>query len=100
MSRHNIDQPIYGLSPNLATRRKLALFRNVQLSELAMGDNRDAVLEAAEQLLLDKGLVARGELIVMTVGEPMGQPGGTNTIKIVQVGQHLSAVTKPEHKPR
>ena len=41
MSRHNIDQPIYALSPNLATRRKLALFRNVQPFELAMGYNRD-----------------------------------------------------------
>jgi pyruvate kinase len=100
MSRHNIDQPIYGLSPNLATRRKLALFRNVQPFELAMGDNRDAVLEAAEQLLLDQGLVAQGELIVMTVGEPMGKAGGTNTIKIVRVGQHLSgAPAKSENHP-
>ncbi len=93
MSRHNIDQPIYGLTPNLATRRKLALYRNVQPFFLAQGDNRDDVLAAAEDLLLEKGLVARGELIVLTVGEPMGKPGGTNTIKIVKVGQHISAAS-------
>ena len=59
------------------------------------------MLEAAEQLLLDKGLVARGELIVLTVGEPMGKPaGGTNTIKIVKVGQHLSSATaEPNDHP-
>jgi pyruvate kinase len=32
------------------------------------------------------GLVSEGDRVVMTVGEPMGQPGGTNTLKIVSVG--------------
>jgi pyruvate kinase len=97
MSRHNIDQPIYALTPNLATRRKLALYRNVQTFNLAQGDNRDEVLAAAEELLLEKGLVLRGELIVLTVGEPMGKPGGTNTIKIVKVGQHLGSLAAAQH---
>jgi pyruvate kinase len=30
--------------------------------------------------------VTRDDLIVVTVGEPMGQAGGTNTLKIVRVG--------------
>jgi len=32
--------------------------------------------------------VQRGDFIVLTVGEPMGQAGGTNTLKIVRVGMH------------
>jgi pyruvate kinase len=88
MSRHNIDLPIYGLTPIVATQRRLALFRNVRPFELEMGDNRDAVLKAAEELLLAKGVVQRGDLIVITIGEPMGQPGGTNTLKIIRVGQN------------
>jgi pyruvate kinase len=87
MSRHNIDLPIYGLTPNLATRRKLALFRNVQPFELEQSRSSEAVLKAAEALLLSKGAVEKGDLIVLTVGEPMGQPGGTNALKIVRVGQ-------------
>jgi len=87
MSRHNIDLPIYALTPNIATLRRLALFRNVQPFELQQHDNRDTVLNAAEDLLLERGVVERGELIVLTVGEPMGQAGGTNTLKIVKVGQ-------------
>ena len=55
---------------------------------LPMSNDRDGTLSAAERLLLDKGLVKRGELIVLTIGEPMGQPGGTNTLKIVRVGEH------------
>ena len=33
-------------------------------------------------------VVQDGDLIVLTVGEPMGQAGGTNTLKIVRVGEH------------
>ena len=85
MSRHNIDLPIFALSPNLSTRRKLSLFRNVQPLELAMGMDRDEVLKAAENLLTERGFVKAGELVVLTVGEPMGQPGGTNTLIIVKI---------------
>jgi pyruvate kinase len=28
-------------------------------------------------------------MVVLTVGEPMGQAGGTNTLKIVRVGDHF-----------
>ncbi len=49
-----------------------------------------AVLLAAEALLVAKGEVKAGDSIVLTIGEPMGKPGGTNTMKIVRVGEHRS----------
>jgi pyruvate kinase len=88
MSRHDVDIPIYALTPSVATARRLALYRNVRPLHFPTLAERDASLAAAEQLLLDKGVVRRGDLIVMTVGEPMGQAGGTNTLKIVRVGEH------------
>jgi pyruvate kinase len=88
MSRHDVDIPIYALTPSAATARRLALYRNVRPLHFAAGADRDAALAAAERLLLDKGVVQRGDLIVLTVGEPMGQAGGTNTLKIVRVGEH------------
>ena len=48
------------------------------------------VLQAAEDLLVAKGQVQNGDLIVLTIGEPMGKSGGTNTMKIVKVGEHRS----------
>jgi pyruvate kinase len=89
MSRHDVDIPIFALTQSVATQRRLALYRNVQPLHLAMTNDRDATLSAAERLLLDLGHVKRGDLIVLTVGEPMGQPGGTNTLKIVRVGEHI-----------
>jgi pyruvate kinase len=87
MSRHDVDIPIYALTPNVATARRLALYRNVRPLHLPKMDDRDVSLAAAERLLLDKGCVKRGDLIVLTVGEPMGQAGGTNALKIVRVGE-------------
>ena len=88
MSRHDVDVPIYALTPIAATARRLALYRNVSPLHFTAVADRDAALASAERMLLDKGVVKRGDLIVMTVGEPMGQAGGTNTLKIVRVGEH------------
>jgi len=33
-------------------------------------------------------VVKEGDLIVLTIGEPIGKPGGTNTMKIVRIGEH------------
>lgn len=90
MSRHDVDVPIFALTPRLATQRKLSLFRNVRAFELGEAFDRDAALAEAVQLLLRKGVVASGDLIVITIGEPMGQAGGTNTMKIVKVGELLN----------
>jgi len=88
MSRHDVDVPIYALTPSVSTQRRLSLFRNVHPVFLPKSDDRDAALRLAEQILLKQGVVNRGDLIVLTIGEPMGQPGGTNTLKIVRVGEH------------
>jgi len=34
------------------------------------------------------GLVKNGDLVVITVGEPVGKSGGTNNLKIVRIGSH------------
>ena len=88
MSRHNCGCPIYALTPEVASQRKMALYRNVRPLYFEHGEDRDAVLLAAEDLLVASGRVQHGDLIVLTNGEPMGKSGGTNTMKIVRVGEH------------
>ncbi len=88
ISRHNCGCPIFALTPEVASQRKMALYRNVRPLYLEQSSDRDQVLRAAEDLLLEKGQVQRGDLIVLTIGEPMGKSGGTNAMKIVRVGEH------------
>ena len=90
MSRHNCGCPIFALTPKVATQRKMALYRNVRPLFLEQTSDRDNVLIAAEELLVARGQVKTGDLIVLTIGEPMGKSGGTNTMKIVKVGEHRS----------
>jgi pyruvate kinase len=45
------------------------------------------MLQEAEDNLVTAGVVGKGDLIVVTFGEPIGTSGGTNTMKIVKVGE-------------
>ncbi|MBC3880825.1 pyruvate kinase [Undibacterium sp. LX40W] len=87
MSRQSIDVPLFALTPSVATQRKAALYRNVQTFKLPYSADRDFVLKEAENLLVAKGAVKKGDLIVATWGEQMGKVGGTNAMRIVKVGE-------------
>src|SRR3954466_13371951 len=88
MSRLNSGVPIYALTAQTSTRYKCALFRDVfPLMVKYVGHDRDNLLQEAEDRLVAAGLVKKGDLIVVTFGEPIGSPGGTNPIKIVKVGE-------------
>jgi pyruvate kinase len=89
MSRLNAGVPIYALTQDVRTRYKVSLFRGVFPVMMSQsGQDRDAVLLNAEEALIAAGAVEPGDLIVLTIGEPIGKPGGTNTLKIVKVGEH------------
>jgi pyruvate kinase len=87
MSRHSIDTPIYALTPIVTTQRKVALYRNVRAYHLLQAGDSAAVRKQAEDLMVAQGIVKKGDMIVVTWGEPMGQVGGTNALKIVRVGE-------------
>jgi pyruvate kinase len=89
MSRLETGVPIYALSPVVETRRRVTMFRGVypvRFSEESHDAER--VLNDAEDELLRRGAVQMGDLIVLTIGEPIGKAGGTNTMKVVRVGEH------------
>jgi pyruvate kinase len=88
ISRLNSGVPVYALTPEVSTRYRMSLFRGVfPLMLQYLGDNRDTLLRLAEEKLLEVGAVQPGDLAVITFGEPIGKSGGTNTMKIVRVGE-------------
>ncbi|QNP50562.1 pyruvate kinase [Diaphorobacter aerolatus] len=82
MSRHRIHIPIYALTPKVATQRKMAMYRNVRPLLMDTSADRDTALDQAENHLKLRNIVQQGDLYVITCGEPMGAPGGTNMLKI------------------
>lgn len=87
MSRQNASIPIYAMTRNAKSARRICLVRgvapiNFDITELqTSGINRGAV-----ESLKAHGLVEDGELIIITRGDG-SEVGGTNTMKIVRVGQ-------------
>src|SRR3984885_8851593 len=86
MSRHWTHVPIFALTPRVGSERTMALYRNVTSLHLDTNTDRDTALHQALEVVVSKGYAARGDMVVLTVGEPMGQAGGTNAMKIVRVG--------------
>lgn len=87
MSRRSSRVPIFALSPQEDTLSKMTLFRGVYPIEFGQGlTDPELILDQAEDELLKRGAVRDGDLILMTIGEPVGKAGGTNTMKIVKVG--------------
>jgi len=92
MSRLNSGVPIYALTSQTATRYRLALFRDVfPLMVKYVGHDREELLREAEKVLVQSKVVKAGDIIVLTIGEPIGKSGGTNTMKIVKVGEELKS---------
>lgn len=89
MSRISSGIPIYALTPVVATRRKVTLFRGVYPVSFDAGKanihevNREVIDE-----LLRRGTVREGDLVIITKGDRHGVEGQTNIMKIMRVGEH------------
>jgi pyruvate kinase len=86
MSRHRVHVPIYGLTSQPISERRMALFRNVTPLAMPVLSDRDQALAAAESLLVERDVLRPGDTYAITCGEPMGYPGGTNMLKVCRVG--------------
>lgn len=86
MSRLDSGVPIYALTPEESTRRRLTLYREVHPILMEQTSSRKDLLLETETKLLDAGVVEKGDLVVITIGEPVGKSGGTNSLTIVRIG--------------
>lgn len=84
LSRFRSKVPIYALSGNARARRRVALWSDVHPVSFAprSAEPAEAAREALAHLV-GLGLLAPGERVLITIGDRMGQPGGTNTLKLL-----------------
>jgi pyruvate kinase len=100
LSRADAEVPIYALSPDKYARRKLTLHRGVYPFPIEQANkNKDEILREMEQVLLQQKMVSLGDVVLLTFGEPIGSPGGTNTLKIVKIGENKQAESIINIKP-
>ncbi len=90
MSRIRSGIPIYGLSRHEATRRRMTLYRGVYPIAFDCGlYERMDINKNAIQLLQDKEIVKTGDLVILTKGNTLDVSGGTNSMRIIAVGDAL-----------
>ena len=92
MSRFPCRIPIYAVSRNLETRRRVNLYRGVYPVTLSRISTDHAQLNRDLVAVLEKsGVVADGDRVVITKGDLAGVQGGTNALKIVVTGAMAEA---------
>jgi pyruvate kinase len=86
MSRIRSGIPIYGLSRHVTTQRKMTLFRGVyplNFDVTKLEENQ--INSSAINELKKRGIVEKGDHVIITCGDQKGILGGTNMMKIVVV---------------
>jgi len=86
MSRVRTDIPIFALTRNLATQRKVNLYRGVYPLPFDITEvDYASIDQCAIEVLQQKGILQEGDLVIVTKGDIIGEHGHTNTMKIWRV---------------
>ena len=88
LSRYRSAVPIYGLSRSAIARRRMLLYRDVYPIDFdARGVGPTQAARDAIQHLFTLGHLAVDDRVIITNGDHTGRLGGTNTLKLLKVGQ-------------
>ena len=86
MSRIRSDIPIYAFTRQESTRRRVTLYRGVYpVSFDVTHTDMSMLYPSIFHLMIELGLCAEGDMIIVTKGELSGVQGGTNSMKILKV---------------
>lgn len=90
MSRMSSNISIYAMSDNVRTLRKVTIYRGVYPCgiEKESNDKWSKVNQMVVETLTKKDVVENGDLVVLTKGMYKDKSGGTNLMKILQVGDN------------
>ena len=87
VSRYRPLVPIIAFSPEVATRRRLALIWGVRPRNIVNVKKIDGLAAIAEKRLLQERHVRKGDVVGIVAGTPMGIRGTTNFMKFHVIGE-------------
>jgi pyruvate kinase len=82
IARYRPQHPIVAFSPETSTLKTLCLVWGVNPVPVPAFYSTDAMLRDAQKKALKLGFVKRGDLVAITAGLPLQQPGTTNMITV------------------
>ena len=87
VARFRPSCPVIGLTPNPTTLRQLTLSWGVIPALVENFQSTDQMLTQASAWASARGLAGPGDRLVLTAGVPVGVPGTTNLIKVIELGR-------------
>ena len=85
ISKYKPGCPIIGCSVNPRVCRQMNLLYGVQPLLVTREENAEDLFEASVRNAKKAGYVKHGDTVVLTAGVPLGTPGRTNMIRVVEV---------------
>ena len=90
MSRVQSNIPIYAMTQNIKTSRRICLYKGVQSIKVdKLEENHAQANMQVISLMREIGTVKKGDLVIITKGDLLGTSGGTNAMKVVEVGNMI-----------
>ncbi len=90
VSRLRPRRPVVAVTPNPVTWRQLALVWGVRAVLTDQVEDLEELIDGGGRAAVALGDAAVGDLVVVTAGVPIMQPGTTNFLKVVRVeGRHV-----------
>jgi pyruvate kinase len=85
IAKYRPSTPILALSDTPATLRSLAFTWGVRGTLLPPLPDNEYTIDAVRALLLERGLIAPGALVVFSIGSPLHKRGPTNMLEVRKV---------------
>jgi pyruvate kinase len=94
VARERPGLPVIGLTPVLATARKLAMAWGVHCVLTSDPENQAAMVRKACRIAFDEGFARAGEGVIIVAGVPLGSPGTTNMVRIAHLDDQGNPVAE------
>ncbi|MBN1958495.1 MAG: pyruvate kinase [Desulfuromonadales bacterium] len=82
VAKYRPNLPIIAVTPSKIVRRRLALYAGVHVVRVNIEGNTEAQIDRVNHAVLEKGWLHAGDLVVLTMGSPLSDPGTTNLMKV------------------
>jgi pyruvate kinase len=86
VAKYRPPMPVYAVTPTVAVRRRMALYAGVRSIRVDIEGDTEAQIRSVDVAVREAGVLKKGDIVVITMGSPLSDPGTTNLLKIHQLG--------------
>lgn len=88
ISKNRPQLPIIAFAPSEEIRRRLAIYWGVRTLPVGAMSDSDQQIALVDRTLLATGFGKKGDVVVITMGVPLGSHGSTNLMKVHTLGSY------------